>query len=91
MAHALGRVVTVTALVALGWIIGLAQSTQPDFEIVVSAPTGQTTIQCVRGCDLSFVEGGVNPQAVATPKFTFSCGGPAARCSSARIGGWMRK
>jgi hypothetical protein len=92
MTHTLKRVVTVAALVGLGWIVGQAQTTQPDFEIVVNAPAGQTTIQCVRGCDLSFVERGLNPQATATPKFTFSCSGPSAtRCSSARVGGWIRR
>jgi hypothetical protein len=43
-----------TALIALsligaGWTIGQAQSRQPDFELIVNAPGGDTTIECVRG------------------------------------------
>jgi hypothetical protein len=91
MAHMLKRVVTAAALVGSGWIVGQAQTTQPDFEILITSPIGQTSVQCVRGCDLSWVERGVNPNATATPKFTFSCSAPADRCSSARIGGWIRR
>jgi hypothetical protein len=92
MAHTLKRVFTVAALVGLGWIVGQAQTTQPDFEIVVQAPSGPTTVECVRGCDLSWVERGLNPNATATRKFTFSCTAPAqVGCSSARIGGWLRR
>ena len=88
--------VTVLAmfLFGLGWVAALiAQDTQPDFEIVVNAPAGETTIECVRGCNLSWVQRGLIESAKAEPKFPFSCGGAGAtvvsRCSSGKVGGWI--
>jgi len=75
------------ALLGSGWAMARAQTTAPDFEIVVDSPGGQTTISCVRGCKLSWVERGINPNASATQSFQFACS--AARCSSARVGGWI--
>jgi len=91
MANTLKRIVMVVALVGLGWLAGQAQTTQPDFEIVVTAPPGQVNVRCARGCALSWVERGLNPNATATPSFTFSCNATSGpNCSSARIGGWIR-
>jgi hypothetical protein len=78
-------------LIASGWVAAKAQSAAPDFEIVVSAPAGETTIECKRGCDLAWVERGVNPNAIPSPAFTFSCSGASVqRCSSATVGGWLK-
>jgi hypothetical protein len=77
-------------LVGLGWITGHAQRQDPDFEIRVDAPAGSTKIECVRGCELTWVERGVNPRAVPQPTFSFECGGgQTQRCSSFRVGGWI--
>jgi hypothetical protein len=81
------HIVIALALVGTGWAIARAQTTAPDFEIIVDSPSGQTTISCVRGCTLSWVERGINPNASATQSFQFACS--AARCSSARVGGWI--
>jgi hypothetical protein len=82
--------VAVTML-ALGWSAGRSQApAPPDFELLVDAPPGETTIECVRGCALAWVQRGVNPSAVPIPKFTYSCSG-SARCSSGRVGGWTRQ
>jgi hypothetical protein len=83
------RVAIVAALVGLGWVAGRAQTTQPDFEIRVDAPGGQTTIECVRGCNLSWVERGLISSATEKPTFTYNCGGN--RCSSGKVGGWIVK
>jgi hypothetical protein len=92
MAQTLKRVIMVAALVGCGWVVGQAQTTQPDFEIVVHSPGGSTTVECVRGCDLSLIERGLNPNVMATRKFTYTCSAPAAvGCSSPRIGGWIRR
>jgi len=86
------RVIIVVALVGLGWIAGRAQNADPDFEVVVNAPAGETTIECVRGCNLAWVERGVNPNSRPISTFTFQCGGPAvSRCSSFKVGGWLRR
>jgi hypothetical protein len=77
-------------LFAFGWAAGQAQVAQPDFELVVEAPAGATTITCKRGCNLAWVERGVPQQASQTPEFSFRCGGPnVERCSSYAVGGWV--
>lgn len=73
----------------IGWAAGRAQTSAPDFELVVNAPSGGTSVECVRGCALSWVERGLNPNSGLMAKFTFSCG--ASECSSGRIGGWLRR
>jgi hypothetical protein len=85
------RIVIAAGLIGLGWVAGRAQTTQPDFELVVNSPVGETTVECVRGCDLKFVERGLNPNSKAMPTFTFRCNGRAERCSSLKIGGWIRR
>ena len=89
MRRSLLNAVLALALIATGWIIAQAQTPNPDFEIVVDAPSGSTTVTCVRGCTLAWVERGVNPNARPTETFEYACTGP--RCSSARIGGWMTR
>jgi hypothetical protein len=74
-------------LVALGWAAGSAQTSMPDFELIVDAPGGETNVRCVRGCKLAWVERGVNPRATPIDTFTYRC--TADRCSSARVGGWL--
>ncbi len=56
------QVVLAVTLVLAGWAVGKGQAVAPDFELVVDAPGGETTIQCVRGCTLAWVERGVLPQ-----------------------------
>jgi len=83
------RIGIVAALIGIGWMAGKAQTSQPDFEFVVNAPSGDTTIECVRGCSLSWVERGLNPNAGASATFKYSCSGE--RCSSGKVGGWIKK
>jgi hypothetical protein len=83
------RLAAVAAFICLGWVAGRAQTSQPTFEIVVNAPVGQTTIECVRGCQLSWVERGLMPNAQTMPTFSFNCTSPSGRCSSHRVGGWV--
>lgn len=79
-------------LVVTGWVAGRAQPAEPDFEIVVNAPEGETTITCVRGCNLAFVERGVNPRSNPMATFRFECRRMAdSRCSSMKVGGWMTR
>ena len=85
------RIATVAALVGIGWMAAKAQTSEPNFEIVVNAPSGETTIECVRGCELSWVERGLNPTAQTMKTFTFKCSGSAdGRCSSHKVGGWVK-
>jgi hypothetical protein len=88
MRRTVRHIVVAAGLVGIGWTIGHSQTTAPDFEFSVSAPGGETIIQCLRGCEVSWVARGLNANAVAASNFTFSCG--AERCDSGAIGGWIR-
>ena len=81
--------VVAMALVGVGWVAAKAQTPAPAFELIVDAPVGPTTIKCVRGCTLMWVERGINPNGTPQPAFEFACSGAATRCSSARVGGWI--
>ena len=50
------RIAFAVALVGLGWSVGRAQSVRPDFELIVNAPSGEITLECKRGCGLTFAE-----------------------------------
>ena len=81
------RVAIAAALIACGWAVGSAQTAQPDFELIVNAPAGETTVEC-RGCELVWSERGVNPAAKPLRTFMFKCTG---RCSSGEIAGWIKR
>lgn len=87
MARTIVQSALAVILIFLGWTVGKAQTSAPAFELVVDAPGGETTIECVRGCELAWVERGVNPNASRIPTFTYRCTAP--RCSSGRVGGWL--
>ena len=86
MARTITRFAIALALVGLGWA-ARAQTREPDFEIVVSSPGGETTVECRRGCEVAWVERGLNPRARSSATFTFNC--TAERCLSGRVGGWL--
>ena len=81
------RLVIAGLLMLAGWSLAKAQHTQPDFEIVISAPGGSTSVECRRGCKLAWFERGLNPNAATMSKFDFACTGD--RCSSGVVGGWL--
>lgn len=76
-------------LMFVGWVLGTAQTSSPAFELVVDAPGGKTTIKCVKGCGLSWVERGLNANSAPSTVFTYECTAP--RCSSGRVGGWLNQ
>ena len=83
----------IVALVMGGWAIGRAQASVPDFELRIDAPEGKTRVECVRGCQLAWIERMV-PGTVKPDKATFEygCGNSAGgRCESGRVGGWIVK
>ena len=78
-------------MLALGWTAGRAQTSAPDFELIVNSPEGDVSVDCVRGCELAWTERGVNARARRMATFTFECNGPGQlRCTSGRIGGWLK-
>jgi hypothetical protein len=90
MKRVLLRLLIAAGLIMLGWAAGRAQTSTPDFELIVNAPVGETTVECSRGCELAWVERGVNPSARPMPTFRYGCSG-TERCSSAKIGGWIKR
>ena len=91
MARIMGRLLLAVVLIGMGWTIGRAQGSVPNFELRIDAPEGQTNIECVRGCQLAWIER-MAPGTVAPNKttFTYSCSNsPDGRCGSGRIGGWI--
>jgi len=75
-------------LISFGYVMGKAQTSGPDFELIVDAPPGQTNIRCVRACKLMWVERGNS--GVPQDHFTYGCeGGGVQRCSSGKVGGWV--
>jgi hypothetical protein len=85
------RLLVALLLVAAGWSAGRAQSSEPDFEILVSASVADTKIECVKGCTLTWSERGISPNAVRRSHFRYGCGvvNPPATCSSGKIAGWI--
>lgn len=89
-------VITTLALLLLlgGWAVGRAQSSAPDFELTVSTTVVdgsiETAVNCLRGCKLSWVHRGTNPNAKAIGQFDFACKG-SNQCPSGAIGGWIEK
>jgi hypothetical protein len=77
------------AFTAFGWALAQAQGTQPDFAILVEAPSGATTVRCVRGCKLAWIERGLNPNSTPSASFGYSCTGGGSPCSSGTVGGWL--
>ena len=82
-------------LVMAGWMAGRAQTTAPDFVLVVETKQGDptettTTIRCVEGCGLTWIERGLNPNSSVMPQFSFRCA-PPQTCTSARVGGWIQR
>ena len=85
------RIAIAAGLLALGWTAGRAQTSAPDFELIVSSPAGDVSVECLRGCELAWTERGVNVRARRMATFTFECTGPGQlRCTSGRIGGWLK-
>ena len=78
------------ALLGTGWAVAKAQMPEPNFELVVDAPAGATTITCLRGCGLMWIERGIPSNSTTMRSFQFSCrGNGVERCSSAKVGGWI--
>jgi hypothetical protein len=87
MARTVVQSVLAVILIFLGWVVGKAQTSAPAFELVVDAPGGATSIECVKGCKLAWVERGLNAKSTPMATFEYQCG--AGRCSSGRVGGWL--
>jgi len=70
------------ALVAVGWLIGRAQSRAPQvFTLTIDSPVGSTTLRC-NGCELfSYPEG----RSTRQRQLTLACSKPQV-CSQTIVG-----
>jgi hypothetical protein len=94
MGRWLVRVVFAMALVTVGWVAARGQEPPtPDFELFVVSLNGKTTIECVRGCSLQWVEREVPDRENGRSSFTYGpCGGVwPDGCPSGRLGGWIQR
>lgn len=86
------RSLLVVALVSVGWFAGRAQTSTPDFKVRISAPEGKTTIECVRGCTLAWVERMNHAEPPTAASFSFACSNSGGQpCPSGRVGGWLKR
>ncbi len=70
----------------LGWSVGYAQSSGPEFVLEIDAPVGRTSISCVEGCELLGMRDVINPNAGRLKAYFYECSGHH-RCQ-AQVGGW---
>lgn len=86
--------VLAVVLLLAGWTVGRAQTSSPDFELIVTTTATdssiETSVDCAKGCNLAWVQRGVNPGAKPIKRFQFTCKG-SSQCSSGVVGGWGEK
>jgi hypothetical protein len=96
MARSLVRTFALSlALVTVGWILGHAQASvppplpDPAFELLVTAPGGDISVQCIRGCAVREKPSVNNPVHLARPaqaEVGWAC---KQRCSL-EVHGWIK-
>jgi hypothetical protein len=75
-------------LLAFGWVVGRANTPAPEFTLTIEAPSGRTTVTCVRGCSLQGGRDDLNPTNVPMAKYYVECSG-VERCN-ATVNGWLK-
>jgi hypothetical protein len=77
-------------LIGFGWAVGHAQRSEPQFVLSIDAPVGETSIECVSGCELIGMRDlGNPPEWGRLKKYSYSCGGPAVARCGASAAGWL--
>lgn len=84
------RLVVALLLVAFGWLVGRANTPAPEFTLTIDAPSGHTTVACVRGCVLQGGRDEGNPNNVPIAKYSFECSGAADGRGPASVNGWLK-
>ena len=77
------------ALVGLGWVVGYAQRSEPEFMIMIDAPVGETRVECLSGCELMGARDLGNPNAGRLTVYTYGCRGRKVQRCGARVAGWL--
>jgi hypothetical protein len=76
-------------LVGLGWAVGHAQRSEPEFIISIDAPVGETRVECVSGCELMGSRDLGNPNARRLKVYKFGCAGTGVQRCGASVAGWL--
>ena len=84
------QTVVAVSLVAVGWVVGRAQTPAPEFTLAIEAPSGRTTVKCVRGCTLQGGRDEGNPNNTPTENYEFECRGASLSRCSATVNGWLK-
>jgi hypothetical protein len=83
------RIAGALTLLGLGWTVGYAQRSEPEFMLLIDAPAGETRIECVSGCRLIGARDLENPNADQMKAYSYFCEGINVKRCSARAGGWV--
>jgi hypothetical protein len=67
------RLAIVAGLALAGWSVGRAQTQVAEFELTVTAPGGQTVIECRKGCDFQYDVGNTANLPKPNTRFQFAC------------------
>lgn len=82
------RLVWTVVLVGLGWALGYAERSEPDFMIAIDAPAGETRVECLSGCNLKGSRDLENPNAAKLTVYSYGCSGGAVQRCGTRVAGW---
>ncbi|HET9394754.1 MAG TPA: hypothetical protein VFO36_01760 [Nitrospiraceae bacterium] len=87
----LRQIVLSLGLLGLGWTLGYAQRAEPEFMIQIDAPVGDTTVECLSGCELMGARDVGNSRAGRMKTYRYRCGGESIQRCSGRAAGWLIK
>jgi hypothetical protein len=85
------QIVLALGLLGLGWALGYAQRVEPEFMIQIDAPAGETSVECLSGCELVGARDVENPRAGRMKTYRYRCGGESAQRCTGRVAGWLVK
>lgn len=76
-------------LVGLGWTVGYAQRSEPEFMIAIDAPVGETHVECMAGCKLMGARDLGNPNAGRMRVYSYGCSGRNVQRCATEVAGWL--
>jgi hypothetical protein len=81
------RLAIATTIALAGGSAGRAQTQVADFEMTITAPAGQSVIECHRGCDFQVDVGDTSGLPRPNTRFPFRCGGSGVETCKLTING----
>lgn len=90
MRHKTIQTVVALLLVAFGWAVGRAKTPAPEFTLRIEAPSGRTTVTCVRGCTLQGGRDEGNRNTGTMQEYWFQCSDNSPGGCRATVNGWLK-